>query len=63
MKMRIKELREAAGMTQENLAEKAGVSRGTIVRLEKGSAETTTTETLSKIADALGRKVSEIFFE
>lgn len=36
MKTRIRELRARAGMTQEELAEKVGVRRETIVFLEKG---------------------------
>ncbi|NLV21608.1 MAG: helix-turn-helix transcriptional regulator [Syntrophomonadaceae bacterium] len=36
MENRLKELREQAGMTQEDLAARAGVSRQTIISLEKG---------------------------
>ena len=36
MGYKIKELREAMKMTQEELAEKSGVSRGTISALENG---------------------------
>jgi len=36
MKTRIRELRETAGMTQKELAERADVRRETIVFLEKG---------------------------
>ena len=32
----IKEMRTAMGLTQDNLAEKLGVSRQTIISLEKG---------------------------
>ena len=62
MGYRIKEARDAKGMTQETLAAKSGVSRGTIVALESGEAKTTTTKTLVKIANALGTTVEEIFF-
>ena len=48
-------------MTQEALSEKAGVSRAIISRLESGEEVVTTTETLLKIANALGCRVSEIF--
>jgi len=37
MKTRIKELREKHGLTQESLAEKIGVTRQTILFLEKGT--------------------------
>lgn len=36
MKNRIKELRDANGLTQEELARKVGVSRQTIISLENG---------------------------
>lgn len=58
---RVKEYREKAGMTQEELAAKSGVSRGTIIRLEDNTQKTATTKTLSKIADALGVTVGDIF--
>ena len=45
------------------LAEKSGVSRTIISGLESGAITTTTTGTLLRIAKALNKKVSEIFFE
>ncbi len=62
MGYKIKEVRETQGITQEELAKKSGVSRGTIAALENGNAEHTTTKTLSKIAQALGVPISKIFF-
>ena len=61
MEFRVKECREKAGMSQEELAEKSGVSRTIISGLESGSITTTTTKTLLRIAEALGLKVSDIF--
>ena len=58
---KIREIRESNGMTQEVLSERAGVSRAIISKLENGEEVVTTTETLKKIALALGCKVSEIF--
>ncbi|BFK26991.1 MAG: helix-turn-helix transcriptional regulator [Blautia producta] len=63
MGYKIKEIRENAGMTQSELAEKSGVARSIINGLETGRTTTTTTDTLKKIALALDRKVSEIFFD
>ena len=63
MKFRIKEQREEAGMTQAQLARESNVSRTIISGLESGAITVTTTETLSKIANALGQSVSDIFFE
>lgn len=63
LQYRIKEYRETLKMSQVELAEKANVSRTIISGLESGSISVTTTDTLLKIARALGKKVSEIFFE
>ena len=62
MGYKIKELRDAKRMTQEELAEKSGVSRGTIVALESGNVKNTTTATLLKLAQGLGTTVDDIFF-
>lgn len=61
MPFKIREARKASGFTQEELAKRAKVSRATIIGLENGSITVTTTETLTKIAGALNKKVSEIF--
>ena len=61
MPFKIKEARKEKGFTQEELAKRANVSRATIVGLENGSVLVTTTETLTKIASALDKKVSDIF--
>lgn len=62
MKFRIKERREALGMTQEELAKASNVSRGTIVALESGRNRTTTTKTIDRIAKAMNTTVDRIFF-
>ena len=61
MQNKIREIRKKKGLTQEELAKKAGVSRGWICSLENGYYTVTSTKTLKKIADALGKKVSDIF--
>lgn len=63
MKYNIKTYREELKMTQLELSQKAGISRSIISGLESGTITVTTTETLSKIAKALGKKVSDIFFD
>lgn len=63
MPFKIREARKASGFTQEELAKRAKVSRATIIGLENGSITVTTTETLTKIAGALNKNVSEIFLE
>lgn len=61
MGYRVKELREVLNMTQEDLAQKSGVSRGTISAMENGSSKATSTRTFVKIARALGTSVDSIF--
>ena len=60
MKFKVKELREELGLSQEELSQKAKVSRTIISGLESGTIEVTTTNTLLKLADALGKKVQDI---
>lgn len=62
MGYRIKQWREFKGLSQEELASKAGVSRTTIWTLETNPKAQTSTKTLSKIAKALDCTVVEIFF-
>ena len=57
--MKIKELREARGLTQGKLAEKAGLSLGYIARLEIGRHDPSVS-TLVKLAKALKVKVGEL---
>lgn len=57
----IKELREKKCMTQQELADKANVSRVTIAMLES-NASNTTTKTLAKIATALETTIEALFF-
>lgn len=61
MRFKIKQLRKERRMSQEELAEKSGVSRATISGLETKSNPITTTETLQKLASALNVEVSEFF--
>ncbi|MEG2304834.1 MAG: helix-turn-helix transcriptional regulator [Lachnospiraceae bacterium] len=63
MGYKIKDIREKKGMTQDELSKKSGVSRSLINGLETGRTKTTTTNTLKKIASALEKNVSEIFFD
>lgn len=63
MRYKIREYREELKMSQAELSEKAKVSRTIISGLESGSITVTTTDTLLKIARALGKNVSDIFFE
>ena len=51
--------REAAGLTQQELAAKAAVPQSTIARIERGA--NTSFDTLSKIAFALGKRLTISF--
>lgn len=49
----LKSLREQLNLSQGQLAEKSGVSRVTISKLESGAQTVTTNTTILKLADAL----------
>ena len=57
---RIKSLRSEKGMSQQDLAEKMGVSRQTVSYYEVNSTSASV-KNLIAIADALGCKVSDFF--
>lgn len=61
MKNKIKEYRQKIGLTQEELARKAGVRRETIVFLEQGKYNPSL-ELAHNVAEALGKKIDELFF-
>ena len=57
---RIKEIREQKGLTQEDVAKKAGISPNYYAKIERGTINTSI-EKANKISKALGVKVSDIF--
>ncbi len=58
---KIRDIREAAKISQDELAERSGVSRQTISAIETGRATSVTTGTLEAIAKALNVSVSVFF--
>ena len=58
----LKEVREEKGISQEELAKKSTVSRTIISELENQKTEVITNITLEKLANALNKKVTDIFF-
>ena len=61
MDNRLKEIREEKRITQEELAERSGVSRTTISGIENKTIQSTTSKTLIAIAKALDVTVEKIF--
>ena len=61
MECRVKELREKLGMTQEDLAKKAGVSRNLISMLENGKDVNITKRTMQALSKALDTPINNIF--
>jgi transcriptional regulator with XRE-family HTH domain len=62
MGYKIKELREKKNMTQEELAEKSGISRATISMLENNATKEVLISTLKALACALDTTVNGLFF-
>jgi len=59
---RIKDLRYRRGLTQAQLAYKAGIGEKTLKRLESGKTDTPRPDTLAAVAGALGLESSELLF-
>jgi transcriptional regulator with XRE-family HTH domain len=57
---RVYELRKAAKMTQDELADAAQVPQGNISRLERGDVEDVHVSTLLRLAWALGATVNDL---
>ncbi len=58
----LKAVRLRIGMSQQELAEKSGISRVTIGNLENGTAKNTTVKTLKAISGALNVPIRDLFF-
>jgi transcriptional regulator with XRE-family HTH domain len=58
---RLRARREAAGLTQRQLAELAGVPQTTIASLEAGAARSPRADVLASLADALGLDMAELY--
>ena len=61
--VRLKELREAAGLTQSQLGEIAGVKQGRISEIETGAAQRIELAMLERLARALKVPASELIVE
>lgn len=58
---KLEELRRKAGLSQEELAEKSGVSRAVIVKIENSNTDRVLGRTIRKLAEALGVSMAELF--
>ncbi len=63
MRFAVKDRREEAGISQEELSEKSGVSVETIEELEANTVDIFNTRDMTNIALALGISVETLFFE
>lgn len=58
---KLERLRREAGLSQEALAEKSGVSRPVIVKIENGGIDRVIGGNIRKLANALGVSIEELF--
>lgn len=63
MGFKLREVREAKGMSQEELEKASGISRQTISSIENAKSTSVMSGTLVALARALGVTVDEIFFD
>ncbi|MBJ7593068.1 MULTISPECIES: helix-turn-helix domain-containing protein [Aeromonas] len=58
----IKRIRKAAGLSQQELAERCGISKSQLSRLESGEQQNPLIQTIIPIATALGASLDEIVY-
>ena len=63
MNNKIKEFRQAQGLSQEELSIKSGVSRPTISMIETNTLDNIESKTMLKLAKALKCDIGDIFFK
>jgi transcriptional regulator with XRE-family HTH domain len=61
IRLRVRELREPLGLTQTELAERAGVRRATVNRIENAHITAIDLTVLEKLASALGVEPGFLF--
>ncbi len=57
---RLQKARQAAGMTQQTLCQKAGLSYSTLAKIERGAIKTPSIFTIQSVAGALGMSLDEL---
>ncbi len=63
MDNRVYELRKKQGLTLEQLSKKSGIGKSTINRFENGESKMLSIEKMTRLADALGVTIDELFKE
>lgn len=61
-KNKIEKIRKEKGITLQKLAELSNISAGYLCHLEKGSRNNPSLEVMKRIAKALNKSVTEVFF-
>lgn len=56
----IKKLRKKHHLSQEQLANKAGITYSTLIKIESGTNKNPTLETLSKLANVFNTTIDEL---
>jgi len=56
----IKKLRKKHQLSQEQLAQKAGITYSTLIKIESGANKNPTLETLTKLASVFEVKIDEL---
>ena len=56
----IKKLRKKHNLSQEQLAQKAGITYSTLIKIESGSNSNPTLDTLTKLAGVFKIKIDEL---
>lgn len=60
LRKNIKELRKKHHLSQEQLAQKAGITYSTLIKIESGLNKNPTLDTLTKIANVFKIKIDEL---
>lgn len=64
MKNSIRDIRQSLKLSQAELAERCGISRQTLSKIENGGEElVVSSKTLLALARELGKPIEELFFE
>jgi XRE family transcriptional regulator of biofilm formation len=61
-KNKIREYRLKKGMSLKELADKAEISAGYLCHLEKGTRANPSIKVIEKIANVLGKNISDLFY-